>query len=76
MPRRLFRQEGEVIEDVDAGDLVIELHCIEECWLAFLEHDVAEVKVAMTLADEAGVTSSIEQCSATIQPMTRLGRDD
>lgn len=46
MPK-VHQQEGKVVQNIDAGDLVIEFDAIEEARLAIEKADVAQVQIAM-----------------------------
>ena len=64
---QVHQQEGEVVEDVDAGDLVVELDRVEQRRLPRPQHDVAQMEVAVTLPDEAAVATGVEQDSPPIE---------
>ena len=57
---KIHQQEGEVVEDVSAGDLIGEFHRVEQRRLAVDEDDVAQVQIAMATADESGL-AALEQ---------------
>ena len=50
----IHEQKRQVVEDVGAGDLVVELDAVEERRPAVEQHDVAQVQVAVTLPHEPG----------------------
>ena len=52
-PPEVHQQEGEIVEDVAAGDLVVELDPVEHRWLSFEEHDIAQMKIAVALPHES-----------------------
>ena len=57
----VHEQEGEVVEHVDRGERIVELDRIEQDGLALDLDDVAQVKVAMTVAHIAAPRSRFEQ---------------
>src|SRR3954471_21307984 len=54
-------QEGQIVEHVDAGEVVGELDAVEQDRAIFQEHDVGEVEVTVAVAHEAGSTAMVEQ---------------
>ena len=77
----IHQEKREVVENVGAGDLVVELDAIEERRPAIEQHDVAQVQVAVALPHESRGTAFIEQRSTTVefarapfgQPAARAG---
>ena len=59
-PPQVHEQEREVVEDVDARDFIVELDRVEKRRLAVDEHDVTQVKIAVTLPDKTGPMPCIE----------------
>ena len=49
----IHQQERQVVQDVDAGDLVVELDAVEQRRPPVEQDDVAQMQVAVALADEA-----------------------
>ena len=66
-PPQVHQEEREIVADVDARDLVVELDAVERRRVAVEDHDVAQVQIAVALADEAGRASTVEQLGAAIQ---------
>ena len=57
----IHQQKGEVVEDVDAGQLVGEFEAVEQQGLAVDEADVAQMQVAVAAAHLAGGAARFEQ---------------
>ena len=70
-PPQIHQQERQVVENVDRGDVVVELNRIEQGRLAVKQHDVAEVKVAVAVANQPIVTTLIQQDAAAIEHKPR-----
>ena len=70
----IHQEKREVVKNVGAGDLVVELDAIEERRPAVEEHKVTQVQVAVALAHESRGTPLVEQCSATVEFCTRALR--
>ena len=51
---QVHEQEGQVVEHVDAGEIVVELDAVEQDRAVAEQHDVGEVEVAVAVADAAG----------------------
>ena len=66
-PPEIHEEKSKVVQGVDAGNLVVEFDGVEERRAAFQEHDVPEMKVAMTLADEPQLPAAIELRGVTIE---------
>ncbi len=66
-PPQVHQEERQIIENVDRRDFVVELNRIEERRLAVTQHDVAEVKVAMAVANQALVAAPVQQDAAAIE---------
>ena len=54
LPRQVHQGEGEVVEDVDVGDLVGEFDGIERHGLSGQQHDVAQMEVAVAAPHRPG----------------------
>ena len=52
-PPEIHQQERKIVQDVRAGDLVVELDAIEEGRRPVQQHDVAQMEIAVALPDEA-----------------------
>ena len=64
---QVHHQEGQIVLDVDLRQDVVELDAVEDN-RRILEEDVAEVEVAMALADASlGDTALEEVCVATVE---------
>ena len=57
---KIHQQKGEIIENVDGGEGFIEFETIEQHGPIFDEKDIAEVKIAMAMAHEAGTRTAVE----------------
>src|SRR5690606_41475883 len=71
-PPEIHQEESQVVQDVDARDLVVELDAVEHRRPLVEEHDVAQVEVAVTLTDEARLASGLETFTVTFD--LTLGR--
>src|SRR6185503_15811639 len=71
---QVHEHEGEVIQDVGAGYLVIELDGVEQCGLTIQQHDVSKMEVAVTLAYQALLSSLIEERASTVEFEARVVR--
>ena len=60
MPK-VHQQEGQVIEDVDVGYLVVEFDAVEQARLAIEHADVAQMQIAMAPAHLARGFPAVEQ---------------
>ena len=58
---QVHEQEGQVVEDVDAGEIIVELDAVEQDRAVAEEHDVGEVEVAVTVADAAFGAAAVEE---------------
>src|SRR5215208_4435380 len=70
---QIHQQEGQVVEDVDTGQIVVELDGIKQRGAAIKQHDVAKMQVAVALAHRAGKTARLEKRTAAAQPQPRRG---
>ena len=76
-------QEGQVVEHVDAGEIVVELDAVERHRPAVEQDDVAQMQVAVAVADEAGGAALLHRADRAGQPglgggrqgLHRLGRE-
>ena len=50
-----MRRKEKIVEYVDTSDFVVELNRVEERRPTLTQHDVSEVKVAVTFPDESGL---------------------
>ncbi len=57
----VHHQEGEVVEHVDIGEGGIELDGVEQYRPAVADDNVAEVQIAVAMADPAFVAAAVEQ---------------
>jgi hypothetical protein len=57
----VHEEEGEIVEEVDRGDRVIELYAVKEDGPPILEEDVAQVQIAVRPAHEAAEAARVEQ---------------
>ena len=71
----IHQQEGEVVEDVDAGQRLGELQAVEQGRLAVEQANVAEVQIAMAMAHLAGRAPPVEQRGERRQPIVPLLAD-
>ena len=60
MPQ-IHQQKGEIVENVDSCDLVVELDAVEQARLAVEKADVAQVKIAMAAAHLARGLAPVEE---------------
>ena len=58
---QVHEQEGQVVEDVDAGEIIVELDAVEQDRAVAEEHDVGEVEVAVTVADATFGAATVEE---------------
>ena len=73
-PPQIHQQERQVVEHVDAGNLVVELDRVEQRRAAVEQDDVAQVEIAVALPDEATVTSRVEQATMPLEVLARAPR--
>jgi hypothetical protein len=59
-PPEIHEQEGEVVQHVDAGEIVVELDRVEESRSSVDQDDVTQVEIAVTLADESRCAAIVE----------------
>ena len=71
-PPEIHEKKREIVQHVGAGNLVVEFDRVEERRPSVDQHDVAKVEIAVTLADESGFPTSIEQASMAIEGRTRV----
>ena len=57
---KIHQQKREVVEHIDARDVLVELHGVEQRGSAVDETDVAQVQVAVALADPSDVPPGVE----------------
>ena len=70
---QVHEQEGQVIEHVDAGEIIVELDAVEQDRAVAEEHDVGEVEVAVTVADAAFGAAAVEERPVAGQDGPRQG---
>ncbi len=63
----VHEQEGEVVEGVDRGQRRVELEAVEQHRAAVQLHDVAEMQVAVAVADEARAPPLLEQLALALE---------
>ena len=56
----VHQQERQVVEHVDAGDVVIEFDGVEQRGTPVEQHDIAEMEIAVTDAHETAIAAAIE----------------
>ena len=66
-PPEIHQEKREIVQDVGAGNLVVELDPVEQRRSPVQQHDVAQMEVAVALAHEAGLATSFEQLRAPIE---------
>jgi hypothetical protein len=77
MAMQIHQQEREIVEDVDAGEGIIEFDGIEQHRFAVEKADVVQVQIAMAAPDEALLAPPLEQtmkaseCRADRRPIGR-----
>jgi hypothetical protein len=62
--RSIHQQEGEMVEGVDGGQVVVELDGIEQPRAAVPEHDIVEMQIAVAAAHETGRCALVEKGGA------------
>ncbi len=80
MPRQLpppevHEEERQVVEHVDARNLVVELNGVEEGRAAVEQDDVPKVKVAVALPDKSSVASRVELCAIALNGISGVLRE-
>jgi hypothetical protein len=70
----IHEKERQVVEDVGASDLIVELDAVEQRRAAIEQDDVAKVKVAVALADESRVAPAVQQCAMPVERAASLAR--
>ena len=68
----VHKQEGQIVKDIDAGDLLAELDAVEEQRPTMPEHDVAEMQIAVAAPHPPHGPAAIEQTAQPFQPAQRL----
>ena len=68
----IHEQEGEIVEHVDRGERIVELDRVEQDGLALDLDDVAQVKIAVTVAHIASPRPRFEQAATTAASASRL----
>ncbi len=63
-------QEGEIVENVDGRDAVVEIDAVEEARLAVEKAEIAQMQIAMAEADLAGLGAAIEMRGDICEPLT------
>ena len=66
-PPEVHHKKRKVVEDVGAGNLVVELDSVEQRRFPVEEHDVAQMKIAVTLTHETGRAPPFEYLRAAIE---------
>ena len=66
-PDQVHDQEGEVVEHVDAGELLVELEAVEQNRPALEEHDVGEVQIAVAVPHPAVGTALVEKVGSCLE---------
>ena len=63
----VHQREGDVVEGVDRGERRVELETVEQDRAAIPEHDVAEMEIAVAMADLARMAPLLEQIAAPLE---------
>ena len=72
-PPEIHQEKREIVQDVGAGDLVVELDAVEQRRPPVQQHDVAQMEIAVTLADETGLRDGrSSNCRTAIELATRI----
>ena len=71
-PPEIHQEKCEIVQNVRAGDLVIEFDAIEQRGSPVEQNDVAQMEVAVTLAHETGLPTPVEQRCTFIQFATGI----
>ena len=71
-PPQIHQEKREIVQDVRAGNLVVELDPVEQRWSPVQQNDVAQMEVAVTLAHEARLATLFEQRRTTLQFTTGI----
>ena len=71
----VHQQKRQVIDHIDTGNLVVELDTVEQRRLTVQQDDVAEVQVAVTLANETGPPPPVEEIAAPLERCLRIAGD-
>ena len=69
-PPQIHQEKGEIVEDVRAGNLVVELDAVEERRSPVQQHDVAQMEIAVTLPNETGLAPAFEHLRTAIELAT------
>ncbi len=67
----IHQEEGQIVEDIDRGQRLVELEAIEEHRVPVLEEDVAKMKIPMAPPDEAGFRALVQAISMPCQFCSR-----
>ena len=71
-PPEIHQEKRKIVQDVGAGNLVVELDAVEERRAPVQQHDVAQMEVAVTLPNEAGLPSAFEHLRTAIELVPRV----
>src|ERR1700720_2410708 len=65
---QIHQQKREVVENVDAGEGLVELEAIEQCRFAVQKADIAKMQIAVAMAHLTGCTAAVEQLRQSCDP--------
>ena len=65
--QQIHDEKRDVVQHVDAGQLVVELDAIEEHRLAPGQEDVPKVEISVTLANPTGFPAVVKQLAVLMQ---------
>ena len=71
-PPEIHQEKREIVQNVRAGNLVVELDAVEQRRSPVQQHDVAQMEIAVTLPNEAGLAPAFEHLRAAIELAARL----
>ncbi len=72
---QVHEQEGDIVEQVDLRERLIELDAVEQHRSTAEQHDVLEVQVTVAVANEAGAPPGVQLIGGTIQGLVGRGNE-
>ena len=70
-PPQIHQEKREIVQDVRAGNLVVELDAVEQRRSPVQQHDVAQMEIAVTLPNETGLAPAFEHLRTAIELAAR-----
>ena len=73
-PPQIHQQKGEIVEHVDAGQVVVEFQAIEQNRIALEQADIAQMQVAVTVPQPACLRARVEPASLAFERRPAIGK--